>query len=385
MVSHTPHYWKNGSIVGWGPTVRELDYLSRLFEKIIHIAPLHQKPVPESALHYRAGNIRLHPVDPAGGDRFVEKAKVSALIPQYLQAILSEMGRADVVHIRCPANISLIAISVLPFIRRIPYRWIKYAGNWQPRQAESWSYTFQRWWLKYAPHGGVVTINGSWPNQLKHIITFDNPSITDEELVHSEEIPQGKRFHSPYELLYVGRVEESKGVGRLLRIANQLSNQNIPFHLNIIGDGPDRDFYEQWVTENEFGGMITFHGWKAREQINRYYGRAHFFIFPSSASEGWPKVLSEAMTYGVVPIASSVSSIPQILNQAGAGEALPPNDVNAFVASIIAYINKPSDWLASSQAGRQAAQRFSYTIYLRAVKDLFQKQWGINLTRDQVN
>ena len=60
IVSHTPHYLENGVPVGWGPTVREIDYLASLFEEIVHIAPLHRGK-PEGALAYQAANIRFRP------------------------------------------------------------------------------------------------------------------------------------------------------------------------------------------------------------------------------------------------------------------------------------------------------------------------------------
>ena len=40
VISHTPHYTdQDGRVVGWGPTLRELNYLTDLFEHVYHIAP----------------------------------------------------------------------------------------------------------------------------------------------------------------------------------------------------------------------------------------------------------------------------------------------------------------------------------------------------------
>ena len=47
IVSHTPHYERNGSLVGWGPTVREIGHLARLFDDVVHIAPVHSGPAPK--------------------------------------------------------------------------------------------------------------------------------------------------------------------------------------------------------------------------------------------------------------------------------------------------------------------------------------------------
>ena len=53
VISHTEHYYDlNGEVLGWGPTITEINYLSKLFSKIYHLAPLHDLPVPNSALPY---------------------------------------------------------------------------------------------------------------------------------------------------------------------------------------------------------------------------------------------------------------------------------------------------------------------------------------------
>ena len=52
IVSHTPHYQKGNAIVGWGPTIREIDYLAQVFDRVVHVAPLHPEAAPASSLPY---------------------------------------------------------------------------------------------------------------------------------------------------------------------------------------------------------------------------------------------------------------------------------------------------------------------------------------------
>ena len=93
--------------------------------------------------------------------------------------IITELKTADVVHIRCPANISLLAVIVLFFISKPNFRWIKYAGNWSSYNNEAWSYKLQRWILQTRWHRGNVTVNGSWPGQPDFVKSFYNPCLTD--------------------------------------------------------------------------------------------------------------------------------------------------------------------------------------------------------------
>jgi glycosyltransferase involved in cell wall biosynthesis len=112
--------------------------------------------------------------------------------------------------------------------------------------------------------------------------------------------------------------------------------------------------------------------------LHSYYHKAHLFIFPST-SEGWPKVLSEAMAHGVVPIASAIASIPEILEGADAGLALPPEDIEAFVDAVIMYTQDVKAWKKASLNGIRAASNFTYEYYLSSVKDMYRRAWSLDL------
>ena len=45
IISHTPHFQKDGEFYSWGPTLRELNSLTRLFSIIFHLAPLHNNHI----------------------------------------------------------------------------------------------------------------------------------------------------------------------------------------------------------------------------------------------------------------------------------------------------------------------------------------------------
>ena len=377
IVSHTPHYRRDGRFVGWGPTVRELDYLAEMFDEVTHVAPVYNERSPDSALAYTSPRVRLCPVAPAGGKSWIAKAGILTAYPHYARVIREEMRRADAVHVRCPANISLLALLLLGRAKEPPCRWVKYAGNWRPEGDEPWSYRLQRRRLIENRHRGVVTVNGRWPGQPPHVHSFHNPCLTDNELTQGEAIAAGKRLGSPVELLFVGALNEGKGVGRVLRIAQTLQARGIAFRLRLLGDGPDRPRYEAWARENRLRG-VTFLGWVPRAQVSGYYAAAHFILLPSR-SEGWPKVLSEAMAFGVVPVAAAVSSIPQILGKTGAGVVLPPDDVEGMAAAIARFVADPASWLKASRAGAVAARQFTYRAYQTAVAELFARAWGVAL------
>ncbi|MFC1878372.1 glycosyltransferase [Chloroflexota bacterium] len=383
IISHTPHYRRANNIVGWGPTVREIDYLAGLFDSVVHIAPCHSSGPPRSAMPYQMANIELHPVQPAGGDRLRDKFAILSAYPTYLQAFRERIKDCDMVHVRCPANISLLAIVYLVFKHRPRYRWIKYAGNWQPENRRPLSYTLQRRLLQRGLPGGVVSVNGSWPGQPPHIYSFENPALTGAELRRGRLAGQNKNLAPPYKFLFVGATNESKGVGRVIQIAHRLDQLGIPLELDLVGNGPERPDFENLARRLQIDGLTTFHGWLPRPDLAPFYQSAHFLLHPS-ASEGGPKVVSEAMAYGVVPLAGAVSSLPEVLNETKAGTAIPFDDIAAFVRVIRSYLDQPQKWQSASQAGLAAAGRFSYRHYLDSLQQMFADAWGLSLAPNGV-
>lgn len=379
IISHTPHYQTRNGVVGWGPTVREINYLARLFDTVIHIAWLYRDLPPASALPYHAPNVRFIGVSPSGGNTLLNKMDVLRKVRSYMETVVRYLKIADVVHVRCPANISLTALLVLAATSRPRYRWVKYAGNWRPNGREPWSYTFQRWWLNKGLHHGVVTINGRWPGQPKHVYSFLNPSLTIEEVEQARTKARQKELKPPYVILFVGRIEAAKGVGRALQVVERLAREGVPFKFHLVGDGKERAYHEAWVKEQGLANRVYFHGWVPRTALGAFYEKAHFFLFPTTASEGWPKVLSEAMAYGVVPLAGAVSSIPQILGETGAGRAFAPNNIDGFVNGIHEFLDNPATWTEARDRGLASARKFTYEAYLEAVREMFWEAWRIRL------
>ncbi|MCU0485615.1 MAG: hypothetical protein MUC85_05830, partial [Anaerolineales bacterium] len=267
VVSHTPHYIQDGNPVGWAPTIREIDQLAQVFDSVTHLAVLYPGSAPQNSIGYQAPNVHFLPVKPAGGESWKAKPGILMAYPQYwyrLNTAMAQLKDTDCVHVRCPANLSLLAICWLAVASRPRYRWVKYAGNWQPSDKQPLSYRFQRWWLKSNFHRGTVTVNGVWPNQEPHVHSFPNPSFSRQDLLVSRISAISKQLEPTLRLLFIGRVEEAKGVGRVIEIARLLHDRGIKFQVDIVGDGEKLSLYQAEVKCLRLDGSILFHGWLNR-------------------------------------------------------------------------------------------------------------------------
>lgn len=378
VIGHTAHYRRDGQVVGWGPTVQEVCWLARAFDHVTHLACLHDGPAPESALAYDTDKVSCELVPPAGGLTAWDKARVPLLGFRYARAILNGLRSADVVQVRCPGSLGMYGMLIAS--RWQGQKWAKYAGNWAQTSAMALSHRFQRRWLKRGAFGGPVTVNGRWPGQPGHVYTFDNPSLTLQEVKEARAQVRAKRLSRPIRLVFVGRTAEAKGLGVALRVVQQLleGSQGAPgidLTLDVLGDGPERAQFEHECRQMGLLGAVRFHGWVAHERVCEMLKGAHMIVLPSQ-TEGWPKVLSEAMAYGVVPVSSRVSAIPQVLAEVGSGVALDPDDVSGYVRAIREILDEPGVWEQMVEAGLRAAPRFTYERYLMQLDAMLSETYG---------
>ncbi|MBI87303.1 MAG: capsular biosynthesis protein [Candidatus Marinimicrobia bacterium] len=327
IISHTPHFLINGSIHGWEPTIREINHLSVIFTKIYHIAPFYDYGVHNAMGRYNSNNIEFVPIKPSGGKGIFNKIDILFKIPYNLKKIIRTCKNTDWIQFRGPTNLGLY---VLPYISYFSskYRWVKYAGDWNQYKPPL-SYLFQRHWLNNNFQKSIVTINGTFVNQKRHLLSFENPCLTEKELIEANLNFKSKSYLKKLNLCFIGRMDNEKGSTKLVNALKNMNDNSWIGDVFFIGDGPQK----KWCQEkaNSIDNLNTvFTGFIPRSQLNQVYKKCHILILPSTASEGFPKVIAEGAAHGLVPIVSDVGGIGKyidmsngvIINEASAKQIL---------------------------------------------------------------
>ncbi len=114
-------------------------------------------------------------------------------------------------------------------------------------------------------------------------------------------------------LLFVGRIEKRKGVFELIEACEKLANQNFKFKLYVVGGGDSFDFLSKKIKEKNLTKNIFCTGQiSSKIEINKYYEMSDIFILPSY-TEGFPRVLYNAMEFGLPIITTMVGGIPALM------------------------------------------------------------------------
>ena len=103
-------------------------------------------------------------------------------------------------------------------------------------------------------------------------------------------------INSELQLIWIGGMEERKALKILLRALCLIKNKK--WHLNIIGDGPQRNELIQFAEENNLNSQITWYGKLTRLEVMDILKKSHLHII-SSLGEATTTVLFEAMSFAV--------------------------------------------------------------------------------------
>ena len=152
-------------------------------------------------------------------------------------------------------------------------------------------------------------------------------------------------------LVYFGRVSESKNVDVVIKVAYELEKVGYNTRTTVIG-GYTEDYkakLDQLIEECGLGNnKVQIIGQQPFERICDELQKAHFFVFPSREKmEGHSNSLTEAMTFGVVPIVSTAGFNASIVGNI----ELVVDDINPLkYAGIIESIIEKNIWSEYSLA-----------------------------------
>ena len=111
-------------------------------------------------------------------------------------------------------------------------------------------------------------------------------------------------------LLYLGRIEKNKGINEIVSAFSRLYKER-RFCFFLCGDGPGRVAIEGALS-SIMGNDFEYKGIVSGKKKDAIVLQSDVFVLPSYF-EGLPMALLETMGCGVVPVVTSVGSIPEVI------------------------------------------------------------------------
>lgn len=198
------------------------------------------------------------------------------------------------------------------------------------------------------------------PSNLDKVVAVGNPNTYPSQ--------EPAACSKKKQILYVGRLEwHMKRVDRLVGIWKRLYKKFPDWELIFVGDGPIKKKLECKFAKQE---RVVFAGYQDPEQ---YYKDASIICLTSD-TEGWGMVLTEAMTFGTIPVVfNSYAAVTDIIDDGETGLLVPPFSSDRFACALETLMTDEDLRCRMSQACMQSVRRFDITTIADQWEAIFER------------
>jgi len=236
----------------------------------------------------------------------------------------------------------------------------------------------RRWRLKEKLERSAFVICVSWHARSQAMLWTDPAHWSRFHVVHCgiEARWEGARTHRGVgdRLLFVGRLDPVKGLPVLFDALGELRRRGRTVHLDIVGDGPERNHLEAAVRDGSLGDVVTFHGYRSQTELQGFLHRADVMVM-TSFSEGIPVVLMEAMSRGLPVIAPRITGIPELVEDGVSGRLTTPARSEELADAISELLDDPAQRTQFARAAAETVEReFDLQVEARRLVEIMSRR-----------
>src|ERR1041385_1356006 len=382
VCSHKPCWPSPSSPTGYatdGGFSFQMQALSELFESTSLLVPCSRQGKPAGAVPLLGHNLSVRPLPTPGGSGLRRKINMLFWVLGNGPRMLREILRADAVHTPIPGDIGTIGM-LMAFALRKPL-FVRHCGNWfvQHTVAEA----FWRWFMeRFAGGRNVLLATGGAAEppsaRTKDVRWIFSTSLTERELASYGKVRQ----HPPpgrVRLVIACRQELEKGTGVVIESLPLLLKYFPEATLDVLGDGGALQCFQNLAEKRGLSRRVTFHGKVNHDAVIRQFQCADLFCFPTVSSEGFPKVVLEALACGLPVITTKVSVLPQLIGR-GCGVLLDGATPVAVAGAVRALLSNEEQYHAMSARAIETAARYSLERWRDTIGDLLRASWECTLS-----
>ncbi len=169
---------------------------------------------------------------------------------------------------------------------------------------------------------------------------------------------------------WVGRMTGIKRVDDLLAAFARVAAQDGSAELVLAGDGPLRQQLERDAVSLGIAHRTHFLG--MQQEVGRLYAACDVVAL-SSANEGTPVSLVEALAAGRPVVSTDVGGVPDVVRHDQTGLLVPPGDVTAFADALLKLAREPERRRLSHEAAGDVRARYAVDRLVADVDRLYRR------------
>jgi phosphatidylinositol alpha-mannosyltransferase len=162
-------------------------------------------------------------------------------------------------------------------------------------------------------------------------------------------------------ILFLGRLEQRKGLGVLLRAYAQLKERLPNLRLVVVGPANDRSRrrYQEFVDTQRIPDVVIV-GYVTDEEKPRYFASADIFCAPNLGKESFGIVLLEAMAAGLPVVATDIPGFTHLINPGREGILVRRDDPVSLASAIHLLVSDQELRGRLAAAGWRAARAYAW-------------------------
>jgi phosphatidylinositol alpha-mannosyltransferase len=174
-------------------------------------------------------------------------------------------------------------------------------------------------------------------------------------------VPKIKKYlDGKINILFLGRIEERKGLIYLLRALKILNRKHDNLRLIVIGEGPLKKYCQRWVLKNKLYNVV-FEKPVSQKEVPSYYKTADIYCSPAIYGESFGIVLIESMAMGTPVVAFANKGYAGVLGNTKGGKFLArPKDYKTMADKLEMLINNPGLRKEMGEWGKKEAEKYSW-------------------------
>ena len=178
------------------------------------------------------------------------------------------------------------------------------------------------------------------------------------------------RAGAEFDLVSVGRLSAIKQTDKFLKIVAALEQDGRPVNAAIVGDGDQLENLQILARKLEISDSVHFFGWV--DDVEEVLKRSKIFVM-TSASEGLPHSLIEAMLTEMPAIVPNVGEIGDLVVSGLNGYLILQNDIQAFASNARSLLDDSETLQQFGMAARRSALHYTVDERVLIWNDAFDR------------
>jgi glycosyltransferase involved in cell wall biosynthesis len=179
--------------------------------------------------------------------------------------------------------------------------------------------------------------------------------------------PNKKPDTDEFVVLFVGRLDDGKGIPDLIRAV-----RNMDVQLRIVGDGNRRNEFESTARQHLESDRYEFIGEVPHDEVHAEYQMADLFCLPSY-HESFGIVILEALACGLPVVTTDLDAITEYAEDGENALLFEPGDVSALEKAIRRLVDSEALRNRLSQSGRETALQYSWLTQTEKMTNVYRQ------------